>query len=109
MIENVHQRCEVHLDRFFPKTNYDNPEVPSEGNRSAALALYGLMFVEFRKELEKVLADYQAELRKEIEDRISLAMIYNPNEEEKKDVDTYNEGISVAKERILLLLDKKEK
>lgn len=45
-ITELKVKCEEHLDRIFPKTNYGKA-VPSEGNRSGALALYGLMMAEF--------------------------------------------------------------
>lgn len=49
----IHTACEPHLDKYFPKTNYDDPSKPSTGKRAEALALYGLMIGEFLSELQR--------------------------------------------------------
>jgi len=46
-------RLSEKLEEIFPKTNQDNPEIPSEGNRSGALVLVAFTLIIFRDILLK--------------------------------------------------------
>ena len=50
-------RLEEKLDDIFPKTNQDNPEIPSEGNRSGAISFNAFANIIFKDILEKALTN----------------------------------------------------
>ena len=52
------------LDDIFPKTNLDNPEIPSEGNRSGALTLNAHANIIFKDILDKALEDQVKKIEK---------------------------------------------
>ncbi len=56
------ERLRDKLEEIFPKTNQDNPEIPSEGNRSGALAFNAWANIIFKKVLEKALDKKKEEL-----------------------------------------------
>lgn len=53
------------LEELFPKTNIDNPEVLSKGNRTTALVFNAYANLIFREILEKVISERE-ELKAEI-------------------------------------------
>uniref|UniRef100_A0A6M3JGH3 Uncharacterized protein n=1 Tax=viral metagenome TaxID=1070528 RepID=A0A6M3JGH3_9ZZZZ len=65
------ERLRDKLDEIFPKTNYDNPEIPSKGNRSGALALNAFANIIFKDILDEVLI----QKNKKIENLIAEEML----------------------------------
>ena len=51
------------LEELFPKTNIDNPEVPSKGNRTTALVFNAYANIIFREMLERVIESTKKEMR----------------------------------------------
>jgi len=59
-------RLSEELERLFPKTNQDNPEIPSKGNRTTALTFNALANIIFKDILEKALTQQRQEIVKEV-------------------------------------------
>ena len=55
------------LEELFPKTNYDNPNIPSKGNRTTALVLNAEANIIFRDILAKAKKETKKEIMGEIE------------------------------------------
>ena len=47
------------LEKLFPKTNYDDPTKPSEGNRGRALVLNARANMLFRKKISQVIEEWK--------------------------------------------------
>ena len=60
--EEFFNRLANELERLFPKTNQDNPEELSKGNRTTALVLNAFANIIFKDVLDKALAQQKEEL-----------------------------------------------
>lgn len=60
-------RLAEELERLFPKTNQDNPEIPSKGNRTTALVFNASANIIFKDILKKALSQQKREIAEETE------------------------------------------
>ena len=56
------------LEELFPKTNIDNPEVPSKGNRTTALVFNAYANIILREMLEKIFEKALLEAKNKIKE-----------------------------------------
>ena len=72
--EEFFNRLANELERLFPKTNQDNPEELSKGNRTTALVLNAFANIIFKDILDKALAQQKKELYDSIWDMLIMSL-----------------------------------
>jgi len=83
------------LEELFPKTNYNNPNIPSKGNRTTALVLNAYANIIFRDILAKV----QDEIKKEITEKITnMAISWGDIYDEGKEPEIFKDIDKIIKE-----------
>jgi hypothetical protein len=60
-------RLTEELEKLFPKTNQDNPEIPSRNNRTTALVFNALANIIFKDVLKRALFQQRQEIVEEID------------------------------------------
>jgi len=107
------ERLEEKLDDIFPKTNQDNPEIPSEGNRSGAISFNAYANIIFRDILRKLIAKQNKKLIKIIKIQMNeiiagMKLLKSNNILTKKDNENIN-GQLQALSDLISTIKKNEK
>ena len=96
-------RLSAKLEEIFPKTNQDNPEIPSKGNRSGAISLNAYANIIFKDVLDQALKIQKQEIKKIVEEK---SYDYQMAIETTKENRFFNKGIRKLKREILKALKK---